>query len=226
MQTQTDNILNIPADGSRYLYDVSINRDVWIAKVLGHATDGEPLQLAYVGEDLPQWDNDPEILAAVKNNAMGSDYPDADTIEEQVRDNVYNNEQDFDNVFTWTVYAPTTSGDWVYAPYAYVAICRHVGGDPRGAYHCADVYRVDDALAENGFCDWVVGWYVVDAETNSPIERAEDYAVGYAQHPTSELEQALDNEDPDDPFTWKDGAYRARINGRAVVCHPELPFAY
>ena len=215
MQTTTDNILNIPADGSNWIHDVSINRDAWITEVLG-----EPLELAYDGDDLPQWDNDDAIRVAVTNYALGAEDDDATTIAECTRDNVYNNEQDFDGVFTYTVYAPSTSGDWVYAPYAYVAICRHRGGDPRGAYHCADVYRVDDALAENGFLDWTIGWYVVDAETSEPIADADEYTYGYSSCPTSHLENAFDP-DPDRTYAWKGGAYHARINGRAVVCHPE-----
>lgn len=88
--------------------------------------------------------------------------------ETQARDNTCNNENDFSADFTWTVWTDENdgSGDWVWnRETAYVAICRHLGGDVRGNYGSVSLHRLDsDCVGDSGFFDWVLGWHVERVE--------------------------------------------------------------
>jgi hypothetical protein len=125
-------------------------------------------------------------------------------------DNVYNSENDFDNVFQFSVYGPADTTDWVYADDIYVAVVVHKGGDVRGNYGACRMYKADN-LAESGFLDWTLGWRVefigrpeflsddMDEWTDEQIAVLEDEmwyedkkltercSPGYASLPASEL---------------------------------------
>tara|TARA_R100001460_G_scaffold5435_12_gene15174 strand:- start:420 stop:1082 length:663 start_codon:yes stop_codon:yes gene_type:complete len=210
--------LTIPADGSRYLCDVAIDTEAWLAAVLGDPVDDtvncNGVELWPDG--VPDWDHDDAILYAVR---LHTEKPGYASYERVFRDNVYNREQDFGAIFTFSVYS--TSDDWYYDDDAYVAVCLHKGGDARGNYGRPTLYKADN-LAESGFLDWMVGWYVTDA--NEEPHRINDKVChAYDSNPTCLLESMLDGVPTDSegaPGIWKDGSYHATIDGLPVICHP------
>ena len=150
-------------------------------------------------------------------------------IIEIARDNAYNNENDFSNVFNFTVLGTEEQRDeWYYKDDIFVAVRVHLGGDPRGNYGATRLYRTDN-LAE-GFLDWTVGWDVeswdmsdtslADYETegiddkfisewcgdNTLLERDEEISercsIGYASSPTSKLYSQVGGE----RCFWHDGS--------------------
>jgi len=203
-------VCEIPEDGNRYLYDAAIDTDAWLA-----ATLGEPIELSDAVEG--GWDNEPLVRAACENHSITVD--DSREFVEYIsaaRDNVYNAENDFGTVFTFTVYAPHTTGDWCWDDDCYVAVCEHLGGDVRGNYGGVTLYRPDAALADCGFLDWNLSWgveravrrldsrnrvAVVDWEhEESMSERA---AQGYSACPSAELVSMIGHEDGE----WRGGAF-------------------
>lgn len=164
------------------------------------------------------------------------------TFEVVARDNTYNNENDLSSDFTWSIWSDDPDGDWCYADGVFVAICQHIGGDPRGNYGTPRLYRADD-LAESGFLDWVVGWgcswsrcpvyldiepreltrkqasdIVLDVFDDQYSERiSERCSIGYASSPSYELSTIAD--DRDDCY-WEEGSAIIRVNGKWMVCTP------
>jgi hypothetical protein len=123
------------------------------------------------------------------------------TYQQVHRDNSYNAENDFDRNFVFSVFAPEDCSDWCWSDDVFVVVETHLGGDVRGNYSGAAVYRVD-APAETGFFDWVVGWYATPVNTASvgyladcehpELQAANDrLSIGYSSHPTSELAELL-----------------------------------
>ena len=110
------------------------------------------------------------------------------------RDNTYNHEQDLTEQVIFTVFAPVAASDWCWCDDLFIVIERHLGGDVRGNYGEAEVFRVD-SLADKGFLDWCVGWHVAPvnpARGTSELERINDrLTIGYSSRPTSELEQIV-----------------------------------
>lgn len=142
------------------------------------------------------------------------------------RDNTYNSENDFSSNFVFSVFAPVDCSDWLWSDDVFVVIETHLGGDVRGNYGAARVYRVD-SLADTSFLDWVCGWYASPINTESvnylaDCEHPELQAVndrlciGYSSHPTSEVREHLwQGTEP----VWSDrhGCYVARL--------ADVPFA-
>jgi hypothetical protein len=137
-------------------------------------------------------------------------------------DNVYNNENDFSDVFQWQVFYPADSGDWLYADDAYVAIKVHQGGDVRGNYGRIRLYKVSD-LAGSGFLDWTLGWSVRYSDGTEP-RYAEQCSPGYHSNPFySGLVPNIKG--GEDGLKWSDKrqAYVAwDVEGRAVEVSPYL----
>lgn len=117
-------------------------------------------------------------------------------MKELARDNVYNNENDFDSAFTWTVYG-NDSGDWLWdSEEQYIGVCVHRGGDVRGNYGMPRFFRVGDCIADTGFIDWTVSWYCESGPDEGMIEKInEECSIGYTSHPTSHLCDLLGTED-------------------------------
>lgn len=189
-------IIRTPADGCKYLCDAAIATDPFL-----EATLGSPLDL----DIAPDWDNDPEIPAA-------AGFPD---YVELARDNVYNCEQDFSAIFTFTVFGPADCGDWLYADDLIVAVCLHRGGDARGNYGGPQYYRASN-LAECGFLEWKLGFSVF-APDGENLDEDGRFGCGYSSCPTSALEDALDG-----PGYWYKGEYHATLDGDRVVVVPDL----
>ncbi|QDP59110.1 MAG: hypothetical protein Unbinned1446contig1001_35 [Prokaryotic dsDNA virus sp.] len=209
--------INTPDNGSTDLYDASIDTGAWL-----EAMFGEPVELAYHEDEEPGWDHDDEILVAVQNHDNGTNHGNGDELRELsrvCRENVYNGENEFDQVFTFSVYA-ASKDEWCYHDGTYIAVCLHRGGDPRGNYGLPTVYRADH-VAEAGFLDWVLGWDVRTVDGEPHEQDLGRFYTGSSQLPTSELESALDDvEDSHDKGEWIDGEYHASIDGVAVICTP------
>jgi hypothetical protein len=57
------------------------------------------------------------------------------SLHQHARDNVYNGENDFSQVFVWEVYTPNEDeSDWIYADEPLVVLYVHTGCDVRGGY--------------------------------------------------------------------------------------------
>jgi hypothetical protein len=231
-----------PEDGCTDLFGALINTEEFLSRTLG-----EPLELPDLDDiesppenDGEGWDNDLRIPVAC-------DLPE---YVEQVRDNTYNCENDFNRDFVFTVFTSPDECDWLYSSedvLVAVTIQRY-GGDPRGSsnYGSPEVYKLDD-LAESGFLDWKLGWYVewldpddddqeLDRLTPSfpefgdceprpeivPGESADEegrYSTGYSSSPTHTLAEDLDDNGAGE---WKGGEFYARLDGHPVRCCPDL----
>jgi len=117
------------------------------------------------------------------------------------RDNTYNSDNDLSANFVFSVFAPVDCPDWLWAQDVFVVVETHLGGDVRGNYGAARVYRVD-SIAESGFLDWICGWFASPINSDSPnfladcehpeLTAANDrMAIGWSAHPTSELRNLL-----------------------------------
>tara|TARA_Y100000114_G_scaffold139640_1_gene143836 strand:+ start:630 stop:1280 length:651 start_codon:yes stop_codon:yes gene_type:complete len=210
---KTIEIIETPKDGCTYLWDASINTSAWLTNLFG-----EPLDL-----DIPNeaWDDNLKVRELCEDHASVEANEPIQLVS-AMRDNVYNGENDFNQVFTFSVYSTTDDADeWYYGNDAvYIAVCLHLGGDVRGHYGNVQVFRCDDSDKVLNFLDWVIGWHVVRASDGEPIEQNDRFQIGYAQNPTSELESALDG-DYSENGKWIEGAFHAKINGEKVICYPE-----
>lgn len=197
-----------PADGPGYASDASIDTDAWLVDRLG-----EEIELVGMPDDGFDWDNDARILECI-NAQAGRPYIEA------ARDNVYNHENDFDSVFTWTVYAPEDASDWVWSGDVFVAVCVHRGGDVRGNYGRVRIFRAD-SLADCGFLDWVIGWYAdietlpADCEYAKALENGE-FGVGYSSNPTHHLCDRMGTERGE----WRNGAFYFETDREAETYSP------
>jgi len=202
-------LIHVPKNGPGYLSDASINTKGWIDAKLGSA-----LRVDWPSGEQPEWDNSPEILEYLEQRE-GREY------KLEFRDNVYNSQNDFNQVFTFSVYIPADSEDWIYEDGAYVALCLHKGGDTRGNYTHASLYKPRDVLGESGFTDWVLGWDVRDGKKNA-IASADRYEVGYSNHPTSELNRFLER-GKDAHGLWDMGAFyfKSKAVGK-IIANPDV----
>ena len=214
---KTIELIETPKDGCTYLWDASINTSAWLNELFG-----EPLDL-----DIPNeaWDNDSVVRGLCEDHASVEANEPIQLIE-ATRENVYNGENDFNQVFTFSIYSTIDDKDeWYYGNVAvYIAVCLHLGGDVRGNYGNVKVYRCDDTDKLTYFLDWVIGWHVMYANDCEYIE-GDRFEIGYAHNPTSELESVLDG-DYNEKGEWIEGAFHAKIDGEKVICYPYTNASY
>lgn len=192
MSTETKNaneLVSTPGNGSTDVWRAYINTEAWLERVLGEECED-------FAHQEPKWDDGFDIHG----------------FEVDHSDNVYNHENEFSSVFNYTIYAPSSAHDWCYDT-VYVAVCIHHGGDVRGNYGTPRLYRAED-LAESGFLDWSIGWYVTDEDGNNMDEDGM-FMIGYSTCPTAELVDAF-GEDGE----WKDGAWHVEHEGKLLICTP------
>lgn len=158
------------------------------------------------------------------------------------RDNTYNQENDFNHDFTWSIWGTDEISDWCWSP-VYIAICKHHGGDPRNNWYTLPMLFQCDSPAESGFFDWVLGWgcswsrcsdfldcepsdltegqareIIFDVFDDKDSDRLnERCSIGYSSSPSCELADHCDN---DDDCYWLDGSAIVRIDGKWAVCSP------
>ena len=198
-----------PAPGTTWLSDAAINTEEWLDRVFDNGIDLFDLS-EYDEDDDVEWDHSQDLQDIIENT-YGYIHVS--------RDNVYNHENDFSQLFTYSIYVPADNeDDWMYGP-AIVAVCLHYGGDARGNYGAPRLYRTE-ALADSEFFDWMLGWHVTDEE-GERIDDSDDYCAGHSANPTCALEDDLDLDN--DTEEWADdGGFHTTMNGRKVICYPEL----
>lgn len=144
-------------------------------------------------------------------------------------DNSYNLEHDFDSEFYFTIAAPCAASDYAHCHDVFVIINKHLGGDVRGNYGPFAVYRVDN-LAETGFFDWKLGWYVSPVNQERALDQIDtkeidylnqQFSAGYSSCPTSQVrDQLLNGVEP----TWSErlNCFVARFENLEFVCRLEV----
>ena len=159
-------------------------------------------------------------------------------------DNVFNSENDFSDIFQFSIYGPEDTSDWCYADGMTVALLKHNGGDPRGNYGRCRLYRCD-SLVDAGFLDWTLGWnveqsdIVLDGEQSDILDDIEEWeeshlaqleasewttderltercSPGYASCPRSELPESKKS----DRCYWFNGAAYVVSDGVVYRCTP------
>ena len=128
----------------------AINTELFIQRTIGHNNPENGIELPDVIHDA-EWNDERDLIALFISNRE-------DLIYRPVyRDNVYNHNNDFSDVFVFGVFAPEHTTDWCYSDDIYVSVSVHRGGDVRVNYGVTRLYKVADCLAESGFLDWVIG---------------------------------------------------------------------
>lgn len=196
--------------GSTCLLDVVIKSADWIEDIAA----GE-----VVGADLEGcWDNDDKIVEMMASQGF----------EAVMRENTFNCENDFDDHLQFTVYADPECGDWLYSS-CMVAICWGDGGaDPRYAVYSTPRLFQFDSLAESGFLDWVIGWYVTkDGDADFELQET---SIGYSSNPTHELETFLDCLGEWEGI-WCNGlgdtpVFKVKVGSDLYICSPYCSEAY
>jgi len=201
MQTEEKTeLIEIPENGSSWLFDASINTEEFLIRTLGEESPIVDLEIM----DL-EWDHDESILGYLPPG-----------MEFLARDNTYNSENDFENDFQFSIIG-APGGDWCWQDGIYVAIVKHEGGDPRGNYGRYRLYGPIDSIADSYFLDFSLGWYVEEMPTASPLvdfhtitegildpdsfeweqseEMTERASIGYSSSPISELCRMISAED-------------------------------
>lgn len=125
-------------------------------------------------------------LCSYFSSLTGKEYEEVD------RNNVYNNENDFDSFFIYSVFAPVGSRDWIWEEDCFVTIEIGGHGDPRYvAYDSALVYQVSDTLGDSGFFSWNIGWLALPIskrDSGNDLEKVNELlSQGYSSCPTSEI---------------------------------------
>lgn len=108
--------------------------------------------------------------------------------QQAARDNVYNNENDFDQVFIFEVYVPEedSKDEWYYNDNARVVWYLHTGCDVRGGYS-DPMFLEFTGNSSSEFCmplDWQCTLYSEDLDEGEN----ERLCVGYSSYPLGELE--------------------------------------
>ena len=211
------NLILTPEDGGTWLCDAALETEAFLNAVAGPDLS-EGLYDSLGEDETLEWDGDGEseaIIARYLSQREGVAY------EQVSRDNVYNHEQDFSDVFTFAVYVPVGTPEWYYAENVYIAPGKHRGGDVRGNYEGPELRRVDSP-ADVGLLDWNLGWTVDgDAIENSEVE-SERFTPGYSGNPTYELENAFGNNG-----VWKAGVYHFHdSDGAPIGVHAEPYFPW
>jgi len=121
---------------------------------------------------------------------LEQDYMESRGYVEAARDNVYNSDNDFDQVFVWAVWVPEHAHgeDWIYCDEAVISIFCHTGCDVRGGYSSPIFCTFDD-------CEYALplDWQVSMCCEDFTDDENERLMVGYSSYPFGELEQILDD---------------------------------
>lgn len=156
-------------------------------------------------------------------------------LTQHARDNVYNHDNDFDQVFVWEVYSPEkTESDWIYADEPLVLIYVHTGCDVRGGYGHPLFCRPKGDYAMP--CDWCAQYFAEEGRDQNEKELDHDqlreldehWTCGYSHWPTGQVNKDIAHiightEDSVSehglPFVW------ARLkSGEKVKITPALPW--
>ena len=111
------------------------------------------------------------------------------------RDNVYNHDNDYDQVFVWEVWSKDKDCvDWIWADDAVMLVYPHTGADPRGGF--AAPLAVDMAGRDGNYLDASCGLYPCDDFTRAWMQEHGDgedcYSAGYDSNAVSRASNDLD----------------------------------
>ena len=124
----------------------AINTELFLQRTIGHNNPANGIELPDIIYNA-EWNDESDLIALFITNREGALY------QSVYRDNVYNHENNFSDLFVFEVFAPENTSDWCYADDIYVSVSVHRGGDVRGNYGETRLYRVADCIAESGFLD-------------------------------------------------------------------------
>ena len=135
----------------------AINTELFIQRTIGHNNPENGIELPDVIHDA-EWSDERDLITQFISDRESTPY------KSVYRDNVYNHENDFSNVFVFEVFASADCSDWCYSGDIYVSVSVHRGGDVRGNYGSTKLYKIADCIAESGFLDWALGWDVYNLQ--------------------------------------------------------------
>ena len=216
----------INIDKKNYEY-CTIDRDEWIKSILGEPVQNDGVDRLLDGINTPHNGIDgwmmPNIarIKAEIETMTGREYTATEC------ENTYNHENNFSGDFQYVVFSPTddtSCGEWYYSADVYVAIERHLGGDPRGNYGNVELFGPVDSLADSSFLDWVLGWDVSGLNGKRLECESDQTSIGYAQNPTCELSELFITRNGWEVITRyseKLGGFMARtLDGKTAVLTP------
>lgn len=111
------------------------------------------------------------------------------------RENTCNQKNDLDQFFIFTIFGDIGCNDWCWRRGCFIAVEMGSPGDPRGChYSSAEIFYLDDdCIAETGFLDWHLGWWlnpVNDRHDAQKIDWLNDRLTpGYSCSPYHEMTQ-------------------------------------
>lgn len=190
----------------------AINTIEFIKRTIGHNNPENGIELPDAIHNA-EWNDESDLIALFISNRENKIY------QSMYRDNVYNHENNFSDVFVFEVFAHENTSDWCYADDIYVSVAVHRGGDVRGNYGATRLYKVSDCIAESGFLDWTIGWNVLDTQGNRIDDDTTDrFAIGYSSYPWGELANCI----PEKTIHWseKKQSLVGRYNGNTVLLEP------
>lgn len=191
----------------KYIEDTTIVRDKWLVAMLGEELDLSQDCFDRIRPDFFLMEEARLIKACIEMEH------DADYRMTSVF-NTFNDENNFDVGFQYCIYWPADEEDWFYTKNVYIAVEPYKGGDPRGNYGAIRLYKVDECLSDTGFHGFVLGWNVLDVETDEDIDEHGEFQVGYWDNPTQHVVDDMTD------FEFMNDHWRATWEGRRVKLIP------
>lgn len=152
----------------------AINTEAWLTETLG-----KPIELPDAVHNA-DWSDEAQEIIQFLAEKTGVEYYAVH------RDNVYNHENSFSNIFVYEIFAPAGCRDWAYTDDTYVSINVHRGGDARAHYGATRLYKID-CIGETNFFEWSIGWRFYTLADDFLEQISEKTSCGYSSYPWGEL---------------------------------------
>lgn len=218
----SDEMVKVGTDGG-YSYDACIDTDVFIERTLGQDRE--------LCDGLPDSYNDTHCREL-------RDRMDEFGYEFVAGGATCNNENDLSDDFIYAIYAKDSCSDWCWGE---VIVAVQMGGY-QGAYGDVRLFAVD-SVADTGFLDWVVSWYVERevtilpetrfatalTEWNDWTELSERASCGYSSNPGYEMRKTIDAEYAgcdDERGEWDDGVFYFCDEDGDYIGVRAVPYSY
>ena len=152
----------------------AINTEAWLTETLG-----KPIELPDAVHNAEWSDEAQEIVAFLADKT--------ETVYQSItRENVYNHENSFSDIFVYEIFAPVDCGDWIYTEDIYVSVNVHLGGDARLNYGRTRLYKID-CIGETNFFDWSIGFALYTLAGDFLEQLSGKTSNGYSSYPWGEL---------------------------------------
>lgn len=165
----------------------AIDTETWLTETLG-----KPIELPDAVYDADWSDEAGEIIKFLADKT-GVEY------KAVRRDNVYNHENSFSNIFVYEIFAPVYCRDWAYADDIYVSVSVHRGGDARVNYGRTRLYKID-CIGETNFFDWSIGWCFYTLTDDFLEQLSGKTEQHYSSYPWGELTDVVNEK----TIKWSD----------------------